>query len=42
MPTFDPEDLIRRTFLLPSEENGESHRANVTRKVVEIMKMATE
>ena len=37
MPTFDPSDLIGRTFLLPPEENGERHRANVTRKVVEII-----
>ena len=37
MPTLDPEDLIRRTFLLPLEENGERHRAKVTRKVVEII-----
>ena len=34
MPTFD---LIGRTFLLPPEENGERHRAKVTRKVVEII-----
>ena len=27
MPTFDPSDLIGRTFLLPLEENGERHRA---------------
>ena len=27
MPTFDPSDLIGRTFLLPPEENGERHRA---------------
>ena len=33
MPTFDPEDLIGRTFLLPPQENGENH----TRKVVEII-----
>ena len=26
MPTFDPSDLIGRTFLLPPEENGERHR----------------
>ena len=25
MPTFDPSDLIGRTFLLPPEENGERH-----------------
>ena len=37
MPTFDPTDLIGRTFLLPLEENGERHRAKVTRKVVEII-----
>ena len=36
MPTFYPSDLIGRTFLLPPEENGERHRAKVTRKVVEI------
>ena len=36
MPTFDPSDLIGRTFLLPPEENGERHRAKVTRQVVEI------
>ena len=35
MPTFDPSDLIGRTFLLPPEENGERHRAKVTRKVVD-------
>ena len=37
MPTFDHSDLIGRTFLLPPEENGESHRAKVTRQVVEII-----
>ena len=37
MPTFDPSDLIGRTFLLPAEENGERHRAKVTRQVVEII-----
>ena len=36
MPTFDPSDLIGRRFLLPPEENGEKHRAKVTRQVVEI------
>ena len=36
LPTFDP-DLIGRTFLLPPEENGERHRAKVTRQVVEII-----
>ena len=37
MPTFDPSNLIGRTFLLPPEENGEKHRAKVTRQVVEII-----
>ena len=37
MPTFDPSDLIGRTFLLPPEENGERHRAKVTRQGVEII-----
>ena len=37
MPTFDPTDIIGRTFLLSPEENGERHRAKVTRKVVEII-----
>ena len=37
MSTFDPSVLIGRTFLLPPEENGESHRAKVTRQVVEII-----
>ena len=35
MPTFDHSELIGRTFLLPPEENGERHRAKVTRQVVE-------
>ena len=37
IPTFDPSDLIGGTFLLPPEENGERHRAKVTRQVVEII-----
>ena len=37
MPTFDPSDLIGRNFSLPPKENGERHRAKVTRKVVEII-----
>ena len=37
MPTFDPSDLIGRTFLLPPEENGKRHRAKVTRQVVKII-----
>ena len=37
MPTFDPSDLIGRTFLFPPEENGERHRVKVSRQVVEII-----
>ena len=37
MPTFDTADLNGRTLLLPPEENGERHRAKVTRKIVEII-----
>ena len=37
MSTFDPSDLIGRTFLLPPEENGERHRVKVTKQVVEII-----
>ena len=37
MPTFDPSDLIGSTFLLPAGENGDRHRAKVTRQVVEII-----
>ena len=37
MPTFEPGDHLGRTCLLSSEENGERHRAKVTRKVVEII-----
>ena len=37
IPTFDPSDLIGRTFLLPPEVNGERHRAKVTRQVVGII-----
>ena len=37
MLTFDPSDLIGRTFLLPPEENGERYRAKVMRQVAEII-----
>ena len=37
LTTFDPNDLIGRTFLLPPEENGERYGAKVTRQVVEII-----
>ena len=37
MPTFDPSDIIGRTFQLPPEEKGERHRAKVTRQIVEFI-----
>ena len=37
MPTFVPSFLFGTTFLLPPEENGERHRAKVTRQVVEVI-----
>ena len=40
MPEFDPDDLIERTFLLPTHENGERLRAKVTKNVVEEIEAA--
>ena len=40
MPESNPDDLIRRTFILPPGDNGERLRAKVTRKVVEVIKKA--
>ena len=37
LPTFDPEDLNVRTFLLPPEGNGDRQRAKQTRKGLEII-----
>ena len=37
MPRFGPSDHIGRPFILPPEENGERHKAKVTRQVVEII-----
>ena len=33
MPTFEPAELIGRTFLLHPEENGERHRAKAARRL---------
>ncbi len=33
--SFNPADLIGRTFLLPPESNGERHQAKVTKQVIE-------
>ena len=35
MPQFNPDDLTGRTFLQPPQENGETLRAKVTKKVVQ-------
>ena len=35
LPEFNPDDLVRRTFLLPPGDNGERLRAKATRKMVE-------
>ena len=35
MIQFGPDDLICRTFLLPTQENGKRLRAKVTKKVVQ-------
>ena len=40
MPEFDLDNLIGRTFLLPPQEDGESLRAKVTKKVVGKIKAA--
>ena len=36
MPTIDYEDMIGRTFLCDTEENGERHRARVVKRVVDL------
>ena len=40
LPEFNPDDLVGRTFLLPPGDTGESLRAKVTRKVVEVIEKA--
>ena len=40
MPEFDHDNFIGRTFFLPPQENGESLRAKVTKKVVEEIEAA--
>ena len=37
-PTFDPDNLIGRTYLMDPQENGERFRAKVVRKIVEMEK----
>ena len=34
--SFDPEDLIGKTYLMDPEDNGERHRAKIVKKVVEM------
>ena len=35
IPTFDPNDLIGRTFILPPEDTGERFRARIIRKILD-------
>ena len=35
MPSFNPDDLIGKTYLQPPEENGERFRAKVTKKIID-------
>ena len=35
MPTFDPTELIGRTFLLPPEEDGQRFRGKIVEKIIE-------
>ena len=37
MPTFDPSDLIGRSFLLPPEENGESIEPRLKDKLLKLL-----
>ena len=39
MAEYNPDDLIGRTFLLPQNEQGESLRATIKRKVIETSKL---
>ena len=36
MAEYNPDDLIGRTFLLPSNQKGERHRASIKQKVIKI------
>ena len=36
MPTIDFDDMIGRTFLCDTEENGERHRARVIKRVIDL------
>ena len=42
MPTIDYDDLVGRTFLCDTEENGERHRARVIKRVVDLEQDATK
>ena len=36
MAQYNPDDLIGRTFLLPTNQKGERHRASIKQEVIEI------
>ena len=42
MPTIDFDDMIGRTFLCDTEENGERHRARVIKRVIDLNEEATK
>ena len=42
MAEFNPDDLIGRTFLLPPNQKGETHRASIKQKVIEISEKLDE
>ena len=36
MADYNPDDLIDRTFLLPTIQKSETHRASIRQKIIEI------
>ena len=34
MPSYDPDSLIGRTFLLPKDNNGKCLRATISKKII--------
>ena len=42
MATYDPDDLVGRSFLLPPNEKGERHRATIRRKIIDVAEQLEE
>ena len=42
MEEYNPDDLIGRIFLLPPNQKGETHRASINQKVIEISEKCDE